>query len=302
VASANRNFAYNATNAAFILYTGTTKPRCDWDPNTNRINVVDANGGTSLVENGSYSNFDVQTEPISSPGISIQDNASYTPMVCYANGFGIATATGKVTSTLSDPADGLFQYAVNQTPLNGSWLVALTASGSSQGVFPQFNGSKTDPNDWRSNIYSTAFGEDPQIRVRYCKTGTTICSSGNRLVTPSDSTRSWQLSITGIDTLVDVESGQNTTACVRSKFIDFKLTGSGLSSGSGTQLWQVGEGSNWVSNTGSGPLDKPGEFARVPRNALNVTKLQVKFQGRDSNVSPHVSGLTGAVTLEFTCH
>ena len=301
VASANRNWAIPAANAAFILYTGATKPRCDWDPTTNKINVVNVNGGASLVENGVYNDFTLQVEDILSPPMSIEDNASYTPMVCYANSFGIASAVGKATSTLSDPGDGDFKYAVNPNPTDGAWLVALTASGTAQGVYPQFNGSKTDPTDWRNVIYSTAFGEDPEIRVRYCKVGTNVCSPGNRLVTASDDTRSWQLKITKIDTLVDVASGSETTACERSKDIDFKLAGSGLTSSSGTQLWQTGEGSTWTSASASGVFSKPGDYLRLPRNALGVTKIQVKFQGRDSNASPHVSGLTGAVTLEFTC-
>ncbi|MEN9608399.1 MAG: hypothetical protein RLZZ06_330 [Actinomycetota bacterium] len=302
VASANRNWAYNPTNASFILYTGFTKPRCDWDPNSNRINVVNVNGGTSQVTTGTYSDWQLQTEDILSPQMTIEDNASYTPMVCYANGFGIASAVGKSTSTLSDPADGVFQYAVNPDPVAGAWLVALTASGNSSGVYAQFNGSKTDPTDWRNNIYSTAFGEDPEIHVRYCKVGTSVCSTGNRLVTPSDATRSWQLAITKIEGLVDVATGADTTACVRLKDIDFKLKGSGLTSSSGTQLWQAGEGSTWSSATTSGTFDKPGDYLRLPRNAVGVTKIQVKFQGRDSNASPHVSGLTGAVILEFACH
>ena len=301
VAAANRNFAYNPTNAAFILYTGATKPRCDWDPTTNRINVVTLNGGTALVESGTYTDFEVQVEDILSPPMTIEDNASYTPMVCYANGFGLASASGKSMSTLSDPLDGVFQYAVNANPTDGAWLVALTSSATSPGVYPQFNGNKADPNDWRSGIYSTAFGEDPEIHVRYCKVGTNVCSSGDRLVTPSDATRSWQLRITKIAGLVDVATGQDTTSCVRLKEIDFKLQGSGLTSGSGAQLWQPGEGSTWVSPSTSGTFDKPGDYLRLPRNAVGVTKIQVKFQGRDSNSTPHVSGLTGAVTLEFTC-
>ena len=302
VLSANRNFSNKPSAAAFILYTGTSKPRCEWDPKSNNISVVNTNGGTSIVDQSSNTNYDIQVEDIESHSMAIEDNASYTPMVCYANSFGIASAVGKATSTLSDPADGVFKYAVNPNPSNGVWLVALTASGSSAGVTAQFNGSKTDTNDWRDYIYSTYFGEDPVIKVRYCKTGTAVCSPGNRLVVPSDSTRSWQLKITKLDAVIDVATGTQTTHCERLKDLDFKLSGSGLTSGSGSQLWQVADGSSYTTATGAtGNLSQYGDFWRLPRAAVNVTKLTMKFQGRDAASTTHVSGLTGTVTLEFTC-
>jgi hypothetical protein len=300
--NANRNFSNKPSTAAFILYTGTTKPRCDWDPTSNTITVVNQNGGTSIVDQSSNTNYENQIEDVESRSMSIEDNASYTPMICYSNSFGIASVTGKATSTLSDPADGQFKYAVNPNPVDGAWLVALTASGNGTGVFPQFNGSKTDPNDWRNYIYSTYFGEDSVIKVRYCKTGTTVCSPGNRLVTPSDATRSWQLRITRIEAVIDVAAGGETTLCERSKDLDFRLAGSGLTSGSGSQLWQVADGSTYTTSTGaSGSLAQYGDYWRLPRQATNVNKLSLKFQGRDASSTVHVSGLTGAVTLEFTC-
>ena len=301
-ASTNRNFSNKPSVVSFILYTGTTKPKCEWDPSSNTISVVNQNGGTSIVDQSSNTNYEIQIDDVESRSMSIEDNASYTPMVCYSNSFGIASVTGKATSTLSDPADGQFKYAVNPNPVDGAWLVALTSSGTSAGVFPQFNGSKTDPTDWRNYIYSTYFGEDPIIKVRYCKTGTTVCSSGNRLVTPSDATRSWQLKITGIEAVIDVTAGGETTRCERSKDLDFRLAGSGLASGSGAQLWQVADGSAYQTSTGAtGNLSQYGDYWRLPRTALNVTKLTMKFQGRDAASTVHVSGLTGAVTLEFTC-
>ena len=298
----NRNFSNKPSLATFVLYTGTTKPRCDWDPNSNAISVTNQNGGTSIVDQSTNTNYEIQLEDVESRSMSIEDNASYTPMICYANSFGVTSVTGKATSTLSDPADGQFKFAVNPNPVDGAWLVALTSSGNSPGVFPQFNGSKSDPNDWRNYIYSTYFGEDSVIKVRYCKIGTTVCSPGNRLVTPSDATRSWQLKITRIDALIDVASGAETTICERSKDLDFRLAGSGLSSSSGSQLWQVGDGSTYTTVTGAtGNLAQYGDYWRMPRAAVNVSKLTMKFQGRDAASTTHVSGLTGAVTLEFTC-
>jgi len=302
VSSANRNFSNRPSVSAFILYTGNTKPTCNWDPATNVINVVNASGGTSLVERGTYTNYQQQVEDLLSPEMAIEDNSSYTPMVCYANSFGLASVTGKALSTLSDPADGIFKYAVNPNPQDGAWLVALTSGTSPSGLYAQFNGSKTDSNDWRNAIYSTYFGEEPIIKVRYCKTGTSVCSPGNRLVTSSEVTRSWQLKITKIDALIDVATGSETTRCVRSQEIDFRLSGIGLQSGSGTQLWQASDSSSYVTSTGvTGTFNKYGDYLSLPRNALSVSKLVIKFQGRDSSSSPHVSGLTGAVTLEFTC-
>jgi hypothetical protein len=299
----NRNFSEKSSRSAFILYTGNTKPRCDWDPTTNDIGVTSQNGGTAIVDKQTDSPTDTQLQNIESAPMTIEDNASYTPMVCFANSYGIASAVGKTMSTLSDPAEGQFKFAVNPNPVDGAWLVALTASGTGNGVFAQFNGSKTDPNDWRNYIYSTYFGEDSIIKVRYCKTGTTICSSGNRLVTPSDVTRSWQLKITTLDAMLDVAAGTETTKCERSKDLDFKLSGQGLVSPSGTTLWQLSEDSSYVATNGAtGALSKPGDYYRIPlRSASAFSKLVLKFQGRDSNTSPHVSGLTGTVTLEFAC-
>ncbi|MEN9604263.1 MAG: hypothetical protein RL545_952, partial [Actinomycetota bacterium] len=299
----NRNFSDKSTHSAFILYTGATKPRCDWDPATNEIGVTTQNGGSAIVDKQTDSPSDVQLQDIESAPMTIEDNASYTPMVCYANSYGISSVVGKSMSTLSDPAEGQFKFAVNPTPSDGAWLVALTASGNGNGVYAQFNGSKTDPNDWRNNIYSTYFGEDSIIKVRYCKTGTTICSPGNRLVMPSDATRSWQLKITGIDAMLDVAAGAETTRCERSKDLDFKLAGQGLTSSSGTTLWQVSEDSSYVATNGStGALVQYGDYYRIPtRSASAFSKLVLKFQGRNSNSSPHVSGLTGTVTLEFAC-
>lgn len=301
-AGVNRNFSNKPSLSTFVLYTGSTKPRCEWDPSSNSISVTNQNGGTSIVDQSTNTNYELQLEDVESRSMSIEDNASYTPMICYANSFGITSVTGKATSTLSDPADGQFKYAVNPNPVDGAWLVALTSSGNSSGVFPQFNGSKSDPNDWRNYIYSTYFGEDPVIKVRYCKTGTTACSPGNRLVTPSDATRSWQLKITRIDALIDVATGSEITICERSKDLDFRLAGLGLSSGSGSQLWQVGDGSTYTTTTGAtGNLGQYGDYWRLPRAAVNVSKLTMKFHGRDAAATTHVSGLTGAVTLEFTC-
>lgn len=299
----NRNFSDKASRAAFILYTGSTKPRCDWDPTTNEIGVTSQSGSTAIVDKQSDSPTDIQLQDIESAAMTIEDNASYTPMVCYANNYGIASVVGKSMSTLSDPGEGQFKFAVNPNPVDGAWLVALTNSGTGTGVFPQFNGSKTDPNDWRNYIYSTYFGEDSIIKVRYCKTGTTICSPGNRLVTPSDTTRSWQLKITKLDAMIDVAAGTETIKCERSKDLDFKLSGQGLTSSSGTTLWQVSEDSSYVSSTGAtGALVQYGDYYRIPtRSASAFSKLVLKFQGRNAPASPHVSGLTGTVTLEFAC-
>ena len=122
-------------------------------------------------------------------------------------------------------------------------------------------------------------------------------------MTPSDVTRSWQLKITKLDAMLDVTAGAETTKCERNKDLDFKLSGQGLTSSSGTTLWQVSDESSYVSSTGAtGALVQPGDYYRIPtRSASAFSKLVLKFQGRDSNSSPHVSGLTGTVTLEFAC-
>lgn len=301
VASAQRNFSNKALKAAFVLYPGSRVPTCTWDSGLNSITISGVSG--ALVESQVYGISDQQSENLTSPTISgVQENTAYTPMVCFVNGFGKAVSTGQSISTLSDPAAGVFTYDVNPNPVNGAWLVRLSSSANAAGVFPQFNGSKTDASDWRNDIYSTYYGEDPVIKVRYCKTNSSplSCSPGTRIVTPSDSSRSWQLKITRIDKLINAETNAEVTSCSPQMFLDFKLIGFGLTKGTNT-LWQVAEGSKYSTASGEFDLEKPDERWRIPRRSGSVTKLIMKFQGNSSSATRHVQGLTGTVTLEFTC-
>lgn len=303
VSSAFRNYSNKPIEVAYVMFPGD-QPSCNWDSTANTITITGGSAADSIIETREYASSDQQTEDIGSPELRpILDNTTYTPMICYANGFGKTVVTGRSLSTLSDPADGDFTYIVNANPnADNAWLVSLAHTVTSPGVYPQFNGSKTDSNDWRNSIYSTSFGEDPVIKVRYCKNGsTTECSNGDRVVTAEDSTRSWQLKVTGIDKMLNAETNAEITACVPRTYIDFKLLGSGLTKGQ-TNLWQLAEGSQYVNSSGAYDLDKPDDRWKIPPRAGTVTKLVLKVQGNSSASTRHVQGLTGTATLEFTCH
>ena len=307
VSGANRNYSNKAVKVAFIMYPGSTAPTCNWDSGTNNITIGGPGATDALFDIHPFDPSDQQIEDLNSQALSpIQDNTTYTPMVCYVNGYGKTVAYGHTISTLSDPVDGAYTYDISPNPVNGAWLVSLANHATASGVYPQFNGSKTDPNDWRNDIYSTYYGEEPIIKVRYCKIGsTTNCSDGNRIVTPVSSARSWQLKIDGIDTLLDT-SGSNptpTTVCSPSLLIDVRLLGLGLTAGD-TRLWQISDAQYLTSTGVTGDLEKADatNWQLPSRRYGNVTKITFNLQGNNSNSTRHVQGLTGKVSLDFTCH
>lgn len=308
VLNADRNWSDKSVHMAFGLYTGSTAPTCAWDSGTNLVSMQVGAGQTLILDTQLGEPDEKQKENLSSKSLrGIQDNTSYTPYFCFANGFGYTKVAGGSFSTLSDPVAGAFAYDVSASPNNsGAWLVTLGRSETKTGVKPEFNATGTEAG-WKDTIYSDTFGATPTIRVRYCLiSDPTTCSAGNRKLEPVSVARSWQLKITGIDKLLDLtlmEADPNisgeVSVCTRAHEIDFKLTGEGLVNANKKKLWQVFGTPTYVSTSNAtGDLDKPGDNWRIPTR-VTVKSISVQFIGSQTNSK--VKGLTGAITYKFTC-
>jgi hypothetical protein len=204
-------------------------------------------------------------------------------------------------TALSDPEDGRFTFEVSASPVNGAWLVRLASGTEPTGLRVQFNGSTTNPNDWRDTIYSTTYGSEPVIKVRYCLSSGT-CSEGERLATASDITKAWQMKVNR-GFLTD-ENGL-VAPCVLGANLYLGLEGLGLNSGSGNN-WRGGSpGQGTSAQFFSGgewqDMQDLGSNYRIPEDAAGVTLVRFYISG-DSGIEP-VRGLTGEAAVEFavTC-
>ncbi len=306
----NRNFSEKIANIAFVLYTGASQPTCDWVQSTNTIRVNTTPAMNALVQNSTDDNFDQQVSVISSQDLSpISENTTYTPMVCFTNGFGKVQRLGGSVSTLGDPADGVYKYAVNANPTAGAWLVSVVTNDNRAGVFPQFNGSKNDNSSaaWKNTIYSEYFGEKSIIKVRYClESSPSTCSSGTRVVRPADASRAFQMKVTSAH-LTDA-GGTKITTCSTGANIYFGLEGEGLNSSGGSKYWQgdlptssasipqysVDGGANWED------MGDYGAYYRIPRSAGQVDKIKLFVKGSTTGAQG-VRGLTGETSVVFSC-
>jgi hypothetical protein len=258
------------------------------------------------VDKASDTDYSTQVMNISSSDISgLSDGTRYLYKACYSNGYGMVQRYGtdlNALTNISDPEDGRFKYEVSASPENGAWLVRLSSGTAPQGLRVQFNGSTTDPNDWRDTIYSTTFGAAPVIKVRYC-TSSGTCSKGERVATASDRTRAWQMQVTkGFLT----DSVGLAAACELGRNLYLGLEGLGLSSGSGRN-WQgdsPGRGTSAQFFSGGEWQDMAdlGSNYRIPLDAEGVTLVRFYISG-DSEIEP-TRGLTGEAAVEFavTCN
>ncbi|MEY4276068.1 MAG: hypothetical protein RIS26_531 [Actinomycetota bacterium] len=306
VADVDANYSEKNVNMAFVLYSGSTAPTCSVTADGSDVVIGGSAAATALVSKEIKApNSGGGTKTYTSKSFSLSsDNSSYTPLVCFANGFGRAAGTGATVSTLSDPKAREFTYVVNSDPVNGAWLVDLSHSVTSPGVVPEFNGSDSDAESaWKTTIYSTSFGKDPVIRVRYCTTSSPkACSSGERRVTASDSSRSWQMKITGLAKLLNPSNDTRfaTKPCAAGMILDFDLNGSGLQSAGGTRLWQLASDSEVINPSGSFLFETVTNGWQLPE-ITRVSSLKLRFQGRDSNSTRHVQGLTGVYEVTYRC-
>ena len=306
VSNADRNWSDKTVKAIFAMYTGTVAPTCSWDSGTNELSLQANGGATVISEKRDFDRSEQQQENLTVRNLRpIQDNTAYTPFVCYSNFYGYAEQGGARVSTLADPVDGAFTYDVSRTPdAKGAWLVKLGNSETKAGVkpfFKDFNGT----GGWEDTIYSTTYGAQPDIRVRYCKLDDLKdCSDGKRVVSYVVKSRSWQMKITSIDKLIDLttiegdpSSNGETSICTRNHNIDFKLAGSGIVA-NGKNLWQLDENPTFVrTNNTTSEFESLGTGWRIP-SGVPLKTISIKVRGSQN---ANVKGLDGALSLNFTC-
>ena len=300
--SVNRNFSQVRSEVAFVVWRdGSSEPRCRWDPDSNTLSVDPQSKPDSFVDTASDTDYSTQVMDISSSDISgLSDGTRYLYKACYSNGYGMVQRYGtdlNALTNISDPEDGRFTYEVSASPENGAWLVRLSSGTAPQGLRVQFNGSTTDPNDWRDTIYSTTFGAEPVIKVRYCMSSGT-CSKGERVATASDRTRAWQMQVT---TGFLTDSVGVAAPCELGNNLYLGLEGLGLSSGSGRN-WRGGSpGQGTSAQFFSGgewqDMEDLGSNYRIPLEAEGVSLVRFYISG-DSEIEP-TSGLTGEAAVEF---
>jgi hypothetical protein len=303
--SVNRSFSQQTSNVAFVVWkNGTTEPRCRWTSSSNVLTVDATSAPNSFAVTSTDDDFGTQVADLTSRDIQgLADASQYRHKFCYSNGYGFIEKIGSdanALTTLADPEDGRFTYAVSSGPSSGSWLVQLTNGSAPSGLTAQFNGNPNDPNDWRTSIYSTSFGEAPTIYVRYCLIATGSCSSGQRLVQASDSTRTWQMRITG-GSLVDSD-GSALAQCRIGENLYLGLQGTGLSSNGGRN-WRGGEpgqgtAAQFLGSGGWQDMQDLGSNYRIPDDAGSVTRVRFYISGNDG-IEP-TRGLTGEAEIEFT--
>ena len=303
----NRNYSRLTSRVAFVVWKdGTAEPRCRWIASSNTLEVDPGSSPNSFVEQSTDDDFGTQISDIASRDIpGLADATRYRHKFCYSNGYGMAEKIGldaNSLTTLSDPEDGRFTYEVSATPNNNSWLVRLVSGSAPTGLTVQFNGSATDPNDWRNSIYSTSFGEPISIKVRYCMSNGT-CSSGERLVQLANPNRAWQLQVTR-GYLADQNGA--AVACRLGENLFLGLEGRGLTSSSG-KTWRGGEpgqgtSAQFLSDWGWQDMQDLGSNYRIPEDATNVTNVRFFISG-NSEIEP-TRGITGQATVEFavTCN
>lgn len=308
--NASRNFSDQSVYAVFAMFPGGTTPRCDWS-NSSHTEVTVTGGAGIIIAKGSYPSSDQVIENLKSPTLTnIQENTGYKPYVCVSNSYAYATAFGESFSTLSDPAAGAFAYDISPNPTvtrNSSgvvtaaeWLVKLGREETKSGVTAWFNGTADKSGAWSKTLKSNTFGSAPVIWVRYCITGDDkTCSPGERKLEPVSTTRSWQMRITAIESLLLVNSNNSATnLCTRGEEVDFRLAGDGLQTSSGRALWEIADAATYVAADNSeGSLDKAIGWKLPQRKILK--SIAAEFRG--SSVSSKVRGLTGTVKFVFTC-
>lgn len=287
--SANKNFSDRDGRYITVAYkVGDPRPECVWDSTQNTLSL--STPGNAFTKNGTDTSSSGQAFSVSTTSNSVGGNSAYLTFACYSNGYGKVVVDGNQVATLEDPAQGDFTYQVSSTPnADGQWLVQLASSPNSPGLIPQFNGSD-DPTDWRPNIYSTRFGQDNVIYVRYClASDQTSCSAGTTRVTSASNP--WQMDVDA-GYLTD-SSGAPTQSCLAGENLYFGVSGAGVGTFASPN-YQIPrtaqlapqytpDGSTWL------PMEPAGTKWRVP---VGETAIQIKFNVVGKNAPPTV-GMSG---------
>lgn len=313
LADANRKFSDRVSKIAYVFWPGLTAPACAFDEPKNELTVSSVAGAVvKFAEDRAISD---QIADLTSPDIAgLEQNVSYRAKVCYSNGFKMAEAIATNTlSTIADPKDGEFEYTVGlASPTQAttgalfSWVVKLAKSPAvPTGMKVQFAGDPTKPTEWKDSIYSTAWGEKPVIRVRYCNLAGTICSSGQTLVKAQSDTKSWQVRIDRAYLASNDENATELPTCSATRPLDinFGVIGGGTAGwiGGKPESIAIGEYLAEYQLNGStvwSELDGSRSFFRALRGVATIKKLRFWFQpnGGTTRELEKVQ-----VTIDVTC-
>jgi hypothetical protein len=195
-----------------------------WNPTLNTLSL--ASPGNAFSQTGTDSSSSGQTFSVSTSSTGLVANSAYASFACYSNGFGKVVVDAPRIATLEDPTEGQFTYRVSSTAnANGEWLVELASSPDTSGLVVQYNGrDRNNPADWRNQIYSSKYGEENLIYVRYCLTDLTSCSPGNTRVTSTSN--AWQMRVA--QGFLTDSAGTPTQQCQSGVNLFFHVSGDGV--------------------------------------------------------------------------
>ena len=313
LADANRKYSDRISKIAYVFWPGLTAPSCAFDESKNELTVSSVAGAVvKFAEDRAISD---QIADLTSPDIAgLEQNVSYRAKVCYSNGFKMAEAIATNTlSTIADPKDGDYEYTVGlasqaqaATGALFSWVVKIAKSPTlPAGMKVQFAGDPTKPAEWKDSIYSTAWGEKPVIRVRYCNLAGTICSSGQTLVKAQSDTKSWQVRIDRAYLASNDENATELSTCSATRPLDlnFGVVGGGTAGWIGGKPESIANGEYLAEyqlngSTSWSELDGSRSFFRALRGVGTIKKLRFWFQpnGGTTRELERVQ-----VTLDVTC-
>jgi hypothetical protein len=326
----SRNYSLNTGSYVVALWpSGSTEPTCVDQIN----NLADSRAPAPVAVNASPSTIASAatlegsdqdsvrswTANVRLEGLASQQ--SYNSKVCYSNAFGTKSLAGSVVSTLADPDEGDFTYAVNRSADNSgpsglAWYAKIVSQPSiPAGLRAEFTAdppsSGASRTWWQNNLQDPTFGNaNPTYYVRYCATTGASCSPGAMTVGFADSQRMQQMKITG----ATLAAGQT---CTYDFGLQFEAQGSGLSA-NGAAAWRVTPTdppptvvpAEYSIDGGASfaPMVKSGRFWAVPDDPslsdVASVVIRVYLQGNPSGSGP-TAGLTGvqAVTLSpVTCN
>ena len=311
----NRNYSKRTSKVAYVFWSGVRSPACAFDEPTNSLTVEQLAGAVVKYAEDRAVNDQV-SDLVSSDIPGIQQNVSYRAKVCYSNGFKMAeTSAQSSVSTIADPADGAFEYTVELSstqqstgPYLFSWIVKEAENYTAPaGLKIQYSGDKTKPNEWKNEIYSTAWGEQPVIKVRYCNVSETICSAGQTLVKAKNVKKSWQMRISKAYLAEAIPDSKTPLTCVvglRPQRVNFAIEGDGVGNWAGARPDTIASGEYLAqyqligSSTKINLDDSQSSFYRLARGIGPVNKLIFWFW---SESTPTSDLEKVQVTIDVTC-
>jgi hypothetical protein len=312
VHDANRKYSIRTAKVAYVFWPGDKSPACTFDEPTNTLTVEQTAG--AVIKYAEDRAFNDQVSDLTSPDVpGLLQNVTYHAKACYSNGFKVSESVAPNTlSTIQDPNDGDFEYKIelaSNTQSTGtylySWVVKLAKSQTpAAGMKVQFSSNPNNANDWRDTIYSEYWGARPVIKVRYCNTAATICSSGQALVKAQDDTKSWQIRLKRafVGDQSGVELPNQTCTPANRQYVKFGAEGDGIDGWLGATPDEIVSGQfgaeyQLEGSTTWSPLDS-GSYFTVRKKAQAIKKMRFWLQPSGASTS----GLDKVqVTIDVNC-